>query len=86
MSGGALGFEILLILALVVACYTVSSVHRLRSEESAARAELLLSTPTSRRTWQLGWLAVTAVGTVLVLLFVGPTQQWLDAGRGGLPL
>lgn len=62
---------ILLILALVVACYAVSAVHRLRSEEAAARAELVLSTPTSRRTWQLGWLAIAAGGTVLVLLVTG---------------
>lgn len=70
---------ILLILALVAACYSVSSVHRLRAEESAARAELLLSTPTSRRTWQLGWLTVTAVGTVLVLLATGVGVVAADA-------
>lgn len=70
---------ILLILTLVVACFTVSSVHRLRAEESAARAELLLSTPTSRRSWQLGWLAVTAVGTVLVLLAAGVGVAVADA-------
>ncbi|WP_109473316.1 ABC transporter permease [Ornithinimicrobium cavernae] len=62
---------ILLILALVVACFTVSSVHRLRAEESEARAELVLSTRILRRGWQLGWLAVTAGGTVLVLLATG---------------
>ena len=59
---------ILLILVLVVACFTVSSVHRLRSEESEGRAELVITTGTQRRSWQLGWLAVTAVGTVLLLL------------------
>lgn len=62
---------ILLILALVVASYTVSSVHRMRAEESASRAELLLSTPTSRTRWQLGWLGVSAVGTLVVLLATG---------------
>ncbi|WP_256838411.1 ABC transporter permease [Ornithinimicrobium faecis] len=74
---------ILLILALVVACFTVSSVHRLRSEESAARAELLLSTPTSRRSWQLGWLTVSAVGTVLVLLATGVGVVVADAAVSG---
>lgn len=62
---------ILLILALVVASYAVSSVHRMRTEESASRAELLLATPTSRTRWQLGWLGVTAAGTLLVLLATG---------------
>ncbi|MCK0113857.1 polyketide antibiotic transporter [Ornithinimicrobium sp. F0845] len=62
---------ILLILVLIVACFTVSSVQRLRSEEAAARAELVLATRTPRASWQLGWLGVTAVGTVLVTLATG---------------
>lgn len=62
---------ILLILVLVVACFTVSSVHRLRSEEADGRAEIVLSTRTPRRSWQFGWLAVTAGGTVLLLLATG---------------
>ncbi|WP_114907219.1 ABC transporter permease [Ornithinimicrobium murale] len=70
---------ILLILALVVACYTVSSVHRLRAEESAARAELVLSTPTARRSWQFGWLAVAGLGTLLVLLATGLGVAVADA-------
>lgn len=62
---------ILLILVLIVACFTVSSAHRLRAEESAERAELVLATPTSRTGWQLGWLGVTAAGTVVVLVATG---------------
>lgn len=74
---------ILLILALVVGCFAVSSVHRARAEETAARAELLLATPTSRARWQLGWLVVTAVGTVLALLATGVGVLVADAVVSG---
>ena len=77
--GGATGDDlidayfglIMLILVLIVACFAVSSVHRLRVEESAARTELALSTHTSRTAWLLGWLAVTALGSLLVLVAAG---------------
>lgn len=74
---------ILLILALVVGCFAVASVHRVRAEETAARAELLLSTPTSRTRWQLGWLVVTALGSVLVLLATGVGVVVADAVVSG---
>lgn len=80
---------ILLVLALIVACFTVSSVQRLRSEETAARAELVLSTRTPRTSWQLGWLVVTAIGTVLVTVATGLGVVLADtlvsgsAGRAG---
>lgn len=70
---------VLAILALVAACFTVSSVHRLYGEEGAARAEYVLSTPTARPRWQFGWLAVTAVGTVVVLLATGAGVAITDA-------
>lgn len=74
---------ILVILALTTACFTVSSVHRLHGEEDAGRAELVLSTPTHRSSWQLGWLAVTAVGTVVVLLATGAGIALTDAVASG---
>lgn len=74
---------ILVILALVAACFTVSSVHRLRGEEGAGRAEYALSTPTARPRWQLGWLVVTGAGTVLVLLAAGTGVAAADAVVSG---
>lgn len=59
---------ILLILALIAACFTVGSVHRLHLEEATGRAEYVLATRTGRARWQLAWLAVTGLGTVLVVL------------------
>jgi ABC-2 type transport system permease protein len=55
------------ILALVAGGFTVSSVLRLRGEETAGRAEPLLATGLSRLRWLGGHLLVTACGTVLVL-------------------
>jgi ABC-2 type transport system permease protein len=57
----------MLILALVAAGFTVASTLRLRSEETAGRAEPLLATALSRVRWALGSILVTVVGTVLVL-------------------
>jgi ABC-2 type transport system permease protein len=57
----------MLILALVAAGFTVASALRLRSEETAGRAEPLLATALSRVRWTLGSILVTVVGTVLVL-------------------
>ncbi|MGH8869254.1 MAG: ABC transporter permease [Actinomycetes bacterium] len=57
----------LLILALVGSGFTVGSVLRLRTEESAGRAEPLLATGLSRWRWTLGVLTVTVLGTVAVL-------------------
>ena len=77
--GGATGDDlvrayfglIMLILVLIAVCFTVASVHRLRSEESSGRSELVLSSRTSRATWLLGWLTVTALASGLVLLAAG---------------
>jgi ABC-2 type transport system permease protein len=57
----------MLILTLVGAGFTVGSVLRLRGEETAARAEVLLATGLSRWRWTLGSLSVTVAGTVLVI-------------------
>jgi ABC-2 type transport system permease protein len=73
--GGSLvdGFlgTMLMVLALAGAGFTVSSVLRLRGEESAGRAEPLLATGLSRRRWATGWVTTTVVGTVLVALAGG---------------
>ncbi|HYO38113.1 MAG TPA: hypothetical protein VER39_00485 [Nocardioidaceae bacterium] len=62
---------VLSFLAVVTSAFGVSSALRLRAEEEAGRAEVLLATGLSRGRWVLGSLAVTVVGTALILLCIG---------------
>ena len=57
--------------ALLAAAYGVSSVLRIRAEESADRAEVVLATPTSRWTWLASQLSVSLTGTALTLIAFG---------------
>ena len=57
--------------ALLAAAYGVTSVLRIRSEETAGRAEVVLATPTSRWAWLAGQLSVALAGTVLTLVAFG---------------
>jgi ABC-2 type transport system permease protein len=61
----------ILMLVLIGSGFTVSSALRPRAEEDAGRVEALLATALPRRRWLLSNIAVTAVGTLLVLLAVG---------------
>ena len=71
----------------VVASFAgVASVLRLRSEETSGRAEALLSTALPRRSWVLGSLAVSVVGSLVVLALCGLAMGATDAlvaGRSG---
>jgi ABC-2 type transport system permease protein len=58
---------VMLLLAIAVSGFTVSSALRLRAEESSGRAESLLATGLSRTRWSLGGIAVTVGGTLVVL-------------------
>jgi ABC-2 type transport system permease protein len=60
-----------LMLALIGSGFSISSTLRLRSEESAMRADSLLSTPTSRRTWALSHLTMATGGTLLIMVVTG---------------
>jgi ABC-2 type transport system permease protein len=60
-----------LMLVLIASGFTVSSALRPRGEEEAGRIEALLATALPRRTWLLGHLSVTLVGTLVVLLAAG---------------
>ena len=62
---------VLMIAALVATGFTVSSVTRLRSEETALRVEPLLATPLGRVRWAASSLVTTLVGTVVVLTATG---------------
>ncbi|MEU4695198.1 ABC transporter permease [Actinoplanes sp. NPDC023714] len=57
--------------ALLAAAFGVSSVLRARAEETAGRAEPVLATATSRRTWLAGQLGVALIGSALVLVVAG---------------
>lgn len=78
------------IAALIAAAFTVSSALRARGEEVAARAEWQLASPLSRVHWLLGWLVVTALGTVLVLtatgLGAGVAYALVSRDAGQVPL
>ncbi len=56
---------------LIAAGYAVSAVLRLRSEETAARADPVLATGTGRVSWGLSHLLIAAGGTVLILAATG---------------
>lgn len=75
-------------LTTLIALAGVSMMNRLRTEEIAGRAELMLSTATSR-TRLLASHAVVAIGTsVVLLLAVGvllPLVQGVHDGSGHLP-
>jgi ABC-2 type transport system permease protein len=59
------------IIGLVVAGYAVSVVLRLRSDETAARGELLLATATSRVNWAGSQFLVAAFGSAVMLAAAG---------------
>jgi ABC-2 type transport system permease protein len=61
----------LFMMAIVAACYGVQSVQQLHSEETLLHAEQLLATPTSRSAWVASHLAVSLVGSVVVLFAAG---------------
>ena len=61
----------LLIISLAGGAFAVASVLRLRSEEVADRAELMLTTRLTRGRWMLGGLLVSALGASAVVLAGG---------------
>jgi ABC-2 type transport system permease protein len=62
---------------LAAAGYAVSGALRLRGDETARLAEIVLVTPTGRLRWAVSHLAVVAAGTAVVLAAAG-----LGAGLG----
>jgi ABC-2 type transport system permease protein len=79
----------LLILALVAAGPALQIPLRLRAEESEERAEVVLATPTSRRTWVASHLVVGLAGSGLALALggfgVGVTHALTGGGAGQVP-
>ncbi|SDP31000.1 ABC-2 type transport system permease protein [Pedococcus dokdonensis] len=58
-------------LAIGAAAYGIATALRLRSEENAARAEVVLATPVSRWRWLGSHLVIAAAGSVWLLAVVG---------------
>lgn len=57
--------------AVMIAVYALLSVQSLRSQEQGFHAETVLSTAVSRRSWQLSWTGVTAVGALWLSALAG---------------
>lgn len=77
------------IMGLVAAGYAISVVLRLRSDETAGRAEPVLATAVGRVRWAGGYLIVAAVGSALVLAAAGlgaGASYGLRAGDAGAQL
>ncbi|MCE5288340.1 MAG: hypothetical protein LLG14_03770 [Nocardiaceae bacterium] len=74
--------------ALILTGFVVSSVLRLRTEETALRAEPLLAAAVPRLRWALTSLAVTVVGSALLLvvygLGMGVTQSMVSGDHSWL--
>jgi polyether ionophore transport system permease protein len=73
----------LLLGALVTAGFAVSSVLRLRGEESSGRAEPVLATAIGRRRWASGHVAVALGGAAVVQVATGLGAGLAYAARGG---
>ena len=94
-SGGATVVDayfatVLTMMALVATGFTVAGVLRLRSEESALRAEPLLATALSRTRLTAGWLAVVVLASLVVLgaggLGAAVTYAVVDHDAGHIPI
>jgi ABC-2 type transport system permease protein len=61
----------LLMLALMGSGFAIQSALRLRTEETAQRAEPILAAPVSRARWAVSHLVIALAGSVVVLLAAG---------------
>jgi ABC-2 type transport system permease protein len=72
-----------LVMALLASGFSIQSAARLRSEETALRAEPVLATPVSRWRWAWSHLAIAFVGSVALLAVVGLSTAISYALVGG---
>ena len=61
----------LLMMALITGGFAVSSVLRLRGEETSGHAEVLLATAVSRTRWAASHVTVAIAGSALIMLLAG---------------
>ena len=71
------------LMALVASGFAIQSALRLRSEESALRAELVLATPVSRWRWALSHMTIAVAGSVALLAVAGLATGVSYAIAGG---
>jgi ABC-2 type transport system permease protein len=71
------------VMALVASGFAIQSALRLRSEESALRAEWLLATPVSRWRWAASHLTIALAGSVALLAVAGLATGVSYALAGG---
>jgi ABC-2 type transport system permease protein len=71
------------IIAVIVSAYGISAALRLRSEETATRAEPILATRVSRVRWAASHLTVALVGTTLLLAVVGAFAGFAHGAASG---
>ena len=71
------------ILAVLVSAYGISTAMRLRTEETALRAEPILATRVSRLRFAASHITVALVGTTLLMLAVGVFAGLAHGAAGG---
>jgi ABC-2 type transport system permease protein len=71
------------VLALIGAAFAIQAVQRIRSEETAGRAELVLATAVSRMRFAASHLVLSIVGTAIILTLAGATFGVSDAAVMG---
>jgi len=73
-------------MALIASAYAIQATTRLRSEESAVRAEPILATPVGRPRWLASHLTMALVGGVAILVAIGlgmGTAHAISSGSAG---
>ena len=73
----------LLSMALIGTGFAIAAVLKMRTEETAGRLEPLLATALARPRWAAGYVAVAALGTVVVLAASGLGAGIADAAESG---
>lgn len=71
------------LVAVIVAGFGVAATLRLLAEETSQRAELTLSTATSRRSWLMSHVTLALVGSAWVLLLLGLGGSVADSATSG---
>ena len=72
-------------MALIGTGFAIAAVLRMRTEETAGRLEPLLATALARPRWAAGYVAVAALGTVVVLAASGLGAGIADAAEQRRP-
>jgi polyether ionophore transport system permease protein len=68
---------------LIAAAYAVTATLRLRTEETAQRAEPVLAAPVGRIRWAAGHVVIAAGGAAVLLAVAGLASGLADAARSG---